>query len=155
MCTTITRFLLLKSVRRSLIIRTYVESTSPQIRPRFDAIKIKSPSRPKLTKIKKPPFAKSLFVGEIDPDVLTYPEVLDEDTLKALNERLLTLEDFFAKQETLKRKSLLWLGHVMKMEEDKMSKKALHNKEKGRPIGRPQTRWMDQTQKDIKDKGAD
>nr|CAD7401093.1 unnamed protein product [Timema poppensis] len=68
------------------------------IRPVFEAIKIKSPSRPKLTKIKKPPFAKSLFAGEIDPDVMTYPEVLDEDTLKALNERLLTLEDFFAKQ---------------------------------------------------------
>nr|CAD7257945.1 unnamed protein product [Timema shepardi] len=91
------------SERLQALVDVLICSERPQtltpIRPSFEAIKIKSPSRPKLTKIKKPPFAKSLFAGEIDPDVMTYPEVLDEDTLKALNERLLTIEDFFAKQD--------------------------------------------------------
>nr|CAD7418970.1 unnamed protein product [Timema cristinae] len=53
--------------------------------------------------------------------------------------------------ETLKRKRLLWLGHVMRMD-DRRPKKALQNKEKGR---RPKTRWMDQAQKDTEAKGPD
>nr|CAD7425338.1 unnamed protein product [Timema monikensis] len=55
-------------------------------------------------------------------------------------------------KETLERKGLMWLGHVMRVLE-----KALENKEKGRrpSLGRPQTRWMDQVQKDVGVKGAD
>nr|CAD7198447.1 unnamed protein product [Timema douglasi] len=52
-------------------------------------------------------------------------------------------------EETLKRKRLLRLVRVMRME-DRMPKKALQNKEKGR---RPRTSWMDQAQKDIGTKG--
>nr|CAD7437683.1 unnamed protein product [Timema bartmani] len=47
------------------------------------------------------------------------------------------------------------LQDVMRME-DRMTKKALQNKEKGiRPIGRPRTRWIDQAKKDMEDKGAE
>nr|CAD7438754.1 unnamed protein product [Timema bartmani] len=47
-------------------------------------------------------------------------------------------------------------GHVMRREKDRMSEKALQNKEKGRrPLGRPRTELMDQAQKDMEAKGAD
>nr|CAD7404494.1 unnamed protein product [Timema cristinae] len=68
-----------------------------------------------------------------------------------------------AKKETIDGKELkkvedfCYLGtHMMRMEKDRMPKKALQNKENvGRPIGRPRTRRMDQAQKDMEGKGAD
>nr|CAD7432241.1 unnamed protein product [Timema monikensis] len=57
--------------------------------------------------------------------------------------------------EALKRKTLLWLGHVMIMEKDGIPKKALQNKEKGRRhIGRPWTSWIYHAQ-DMEVKGID
>nr|CAD7266861.1 unnamed protein product [Timema shepardi] len=48
------------------------------------------------------------------------------------------------------------LGILMRMEEDRMPKRALQNKEKGRRhIGRPRTGWMDKMQKDMETKGVD
>nr|CAD7255948.1 unnamed protein product [Timema shepardi] len=48
------------------------------------------------------------------------------------------------------------LGHMMRMEENKMPKKALQSKEKGiKPIGRPRARWMDPVQKDMEARGLD
>nr|CAD7196862.1 unnamed protein product [Timema douglasi] len=58
--------------------------------------------------------------------------------------------------ERLNKRRLLLFGHMMRMEKDRMPKKALQNKENGgRPIGRPRTRWMNQAQKVMEAKGAD
>lgn len=47
-------------------------------------------------KQQKFPFAKNLFVGKFDCDVLTYPEVLDKERLQTLNEMVAPIERFFA-----------------------------------------------------------
>ena len=47
-------------------------------------------------KTQKFPFAKSLFLGRFDYDVLTYPEVLDKEQLQTLNELVAPIEKFFS-----------------------------------------------------------
>ena len=44
---------------------------------------------------KKPSFAKRLFVGEFDTDLMTYPEVLDKEQHETLHEMLPAIENFF------------------------------------------------------------
>nr|CAD7193559.1 unnamed protein product [Timema douglasi] len=63
----------------------------------------------------------------------------------------LILLKYYSIRRDTEEKSLLWLGHVMRMK-DSIPKKALQNKEKGT---RPQTSLVDQEQKDIEAKGAD
>jgi len=55
--------------------------------------------RPGLSTVKtkqKSPFAKDLFLGKFDHDVLTYPEVLDKERLQTLGELVAPIERFFA-----------------------------------------------------------
>jgi acyl-CoA dehydrogenase family protein 9 len=42
------------------------------------------------------PFAKNLFLGKFDHDVLMYPEVLDKERLQTLNELVAPIERFFS-----------------------------------------------------------
>jgi hypothetical protein len=46
-------------------------------------------------KKQKFPFAKNLFLGKFDHDVLTYPEILDKERLQTLNELVAPIEKFF------------------------------------------------------------
>jgi hypothetical protein len=55
--------------------------------------------RPGLSTVKKKqkfPFAKNLFLGKFDHDVLTYPEVLEKERLQTLNELVAPVERFFS-----------------------------------------------------------
>jgi acyl-CoA dehydrogenase family protein 9 len=51
-------------------------------------------------KQQKFPFAKNLFLGKFDHDVLTYPEVLDKDRLQVLNEMVARIERFFSEGDS-------------------------------------------------------
>jgi hypothetical protein len=49
------------------------------------------------------------------------------------------------------RNRLKWYGHVMRMADERIPKKMLEMKLRGRrPRGRPRTRWMDQVKRDMK-----
>lgn len=56
----------------------------------------RSPGLSTAKKKQKFPFAKNLFLGQFDHDVLTYPEVLDKERLQTLNELLAPIERFFS-----------------------------------------------------------
>jgi hypothetical protein len=44
-----------------------------------------------------------------------------------------------------------WVGHVMRMEEERVPKKALLGYTEGRgPVGRPRRRWLDAVDRDAK-----
>ncbi|KDR19102.1 hypothetical protein L798_06335, partial [Zootermopsis nevadensis] len=47
-------------------------------------------------KQQKFPFAKNIFLGKFDSDILTYPEVLDKERLQTLNEMVAPIERFFS-----------------------------------------------------------
>jgi len=51
--------------------------------------------------------------------------------------------------EDIKIRRLVWAGHIIRMEEERIPKKVLngtfHNT---RPVGRPRTRWADVVQRD-------
>ena len=50
----------------------------------------------------------------------------------------------------IQKNRLRWLGHVMRIGEERIPKKMLHTKMEGEPPrGRPQTRWKDKIIKDI------
>jgi acyl-CoA dehydrogenase family protein 9 len=76
-----------------LVVQNYSHSVSEEI----VAAESKSaePSSIK-KKEQKFPFAKNLFVGKFDYDVLTYPEVLDKERLQTLKEMVAPIERFFA-----------------------------------------------------------
>ena len=59
------------------------------VRPESDAL----PTEEEV--VKKKPFAKRLFVGDFDTDVLTYPEVLDKERYEMLHDMLKPIESFF------------------------------------------------------------
>ena len=46
-------------------------------------------------KLKRPPFAKNLFLGEFDTHVLAYPEVLEKEQLQTLNAMVEEVDKFF------------------------------------------------------------
>jgi hypothetical protein len=49
----------------------------------------------------------------------------------------------------MKRKRLKWYGHAMRMADERIPKKMLEMKLRGRrPRGRPRTRWMDQVKRE-------
>jgi hypothetical protein len=53
--------------------------------------------------------------------------------------------------EDIKFRILGWAGHVVKMEEQRFSKKVLYgNFLTARPVGRPRTRWADVVQRDAR-----
>lgn len=54
--------------------------------------------KPHVKKPQKPPFAKNLFVGNFDPDILTYPQ-LEKDELENLENSLKPVADFFKSKE--------------------------------------------------------
>ncbi|KAF4533144.1 hypothetical protein B566_EDAN007955 [Ephemera danica] len=48
------------------------------------------------------PFAKGTFIGKFDTDIMTFPEVLDQEKLQTLNEMMIPIEKYFdEKAETL------------------------------------------------------
>jgi hypothetical protein len=56
-------------------------------------------------------------------------------------------EPNIAEDITIKR--LGWVGHVIRMEEERIPKRALNgNYHTTRPVGRPRTRWADVVQRD-------
>lgn len=48
-----------------------------------------------IKKLNRPAFGKSLFLGQFDKEVLTFPEVLDKERLQLLEEMLAPVEKFF------------------------------------------------------------
>ncbi|MCL4132647.1 UNVERIFIED_CONTAM: hypothetical protein GTU68_037315, partial [Idotea baltica] len=54
-------------------------------------------------KPQKPPFAKNLFLGKFDRDILTYPEVLNRDRHEMLHEMIDPIEKFFREEVDSKR----------------------------------------------------
>jgi hypothetical protein len=51
--------------------------------------------------------------------------------------------------EDIEIRRLGWAGHIIRMEEERIPKKALHgNLHTTRPVGRPRTRWADVVQRD-------
>lgn len=48
-----------------------------------------------MKKLQRPPFGKGLFLGEFDPNVLAFPEVLDKERLQTLEELIVPVEKFF------------------------------------------------------------
>jgi len=51
--------------------------------------------------------------------------------------------------EDIKIRRLEWAGHIIRMEEERISKKVLNgNFHTTRPVGRPRTRWADVVQRD-------
>lgn len=55
--------------------------------------------KPRVKKPQKPPFAKNLFVGKFDTDILTYPQ-LEKDELELLEANLKPVTDFFSSRNT-------------------------------------------------------
>ena len=48
----------------------------------------------------------------------------------------------------IERNQMRWLGHVLRMPPERMARKMLEAEPEGpRPVGRPRTRWLDQTTK--------
>lgn len=62
-------------------------------------------------KTQKAPFAKNLFLGKFDCDVLTYPEVLDKEQLRTLEEMVVPIEKFFSEVDS---KKIDESGHISK-----------------------------------------
>lgn len=54
--------------------------------------------KPRVKEPQKPPFAKNLFIGKFDPDILTYPQ-LQKDELEALEGALKPVADVFNSKE--------------------------------------------------------
>ena len=51
--------------------------------------------------------------------------------------------------EDIKIRRLEWVGHIIRMEEERIPKKVLNgNFHTTRPVGRPRTRWADVVQRD-------
>jgi hypothetical protein len=51
--------------------------------------------------------------------------------------------------DDIKIRRLEWAGHIIRMEEERISKKVLNgNFHTTRPVGRPRTRWVDVVQRD-------
>jgi hypothetical protein len=51
--------------------------------------------------------------------------------------------------DNIKIRRLGWAGHIVRMEEERISKKVLNgNFYTTRPVGRPRTRWADVVQRD-------
>jgi len=51
--------------------------------------------------------------------------------------------------EDIKIRRLEWVGHIIRMEEERIPKKVLYgNFHTTRPVGRPRTRWADVVQRD-------
>jgi hypothetical protein len=52
------------------------------------------------------------------------------------------------------RNRLKWYGHVMRMADERIPRRTLEMKLRGRrPRGRPRTRWMDQEMRDVEKRG--
>jgi len=71
----------------------YVSALNPNKEEKFDTgvdTEVKE-----MIQEKKPSFAKRLFCGEFDTDLLTYPEVLSKDQHETLHEMLPPIENFF------------------------------------------------------------
>lgn len=51
-------------------------------------------------KTQEAPFAKNFFLGKVDYDLFTFPEVLDPERLQTLNEMLVPIEKFFDKLDS-------------------------------------------------------
>lgn len=58
----------------------------------------------RIKKPQKPPFAKNLFAGQFDVDILTYPQ-LEKDELETLESSLKPVEDFFKNKDTAEFKT--------------------------------------------------
>jgi len=76
-------------------------------------------------------------------------------TMKKENSRALTNEDIYASVkkpttiETIRLNTLLWFGHVQRMEENRVTNEVLHmNLEATRLRGRPRNRWHNKVRED-------
>lgn len=74
-----------------LLIQNY-SSVSQEV----SSAESRTPGPSTVKKKQKSPFAKDLFLGKFDHDVLTYPEVLDKERLQTLNELVAPIERFFS-----------------------------------------------------------
>src|SRR6201996_3012368 len=55
----------------------------------------------------------------------------------------------------IKSARLMWLGHVMRMSDNRVAKKVFVNNVEGtRPRGRPRKRWIDCVESDLKELGT-
>jgi hypothetical protein len=53
--------------------------------------------------------------------------------------------------EDIKDRRLGWVGHIVRMEEQRIPKEVLNgNFHTARPVGRPRTRWADVVQRDAR-----
>lgn len=58
-------------------------------------------------------------------------------------------------QDTIDNSRIKWMGHIMRMEEERLPKQALKLKGRGkRPLGRPRKRWLDQVKEDVEKRGV-
>lgn len=68
-------------------------------------------------KPQKPPFAKNLFLGVFDKDILAYPEVLDKNQVDNLEKDLIPIKDFFENIDDEHRKYITkeYLSNLSKL----------------------------------------
>jgi hypothetical protein len=50
----------------------------------------------------------------------------------------------------IKKARLRWLGHVERMSEDRVIRKLYMSKPEGRSVGRPNMRWLDDVEEDLR-----
>jgi hypothetical protein len=73
-----------------------VQNYSTRVSQEVGSAESRSAELSTVKKKQKFPFAKNLFLGKFDHDVLTYPEVLDKERLQTLNELVAPIERFFS-----------------------------------------------------------
>lgn len=83
-------------VLKKQFIRSFASEVSPWPKTSEELV------RPKKI-VKREPFVKNLFLGKFDKDVLTYPEVLDKEKLKTLEDMVAPIERFFEEEVDSKK----------------------------------------------------
>lgn len=68
-------------------------------------------------KPQKPPFAKNLFLGVFDTDILAYPETLDKKMVELLEKDIVPIKDFFENVDDKRQKHITknYLANLSKL----------------------------------------
>lgn len=101
-CLRFNKYIVLKKVEKSATCALYSTKAAIKSNQNEDLQeKIKQTERvthlfrkPRVKQPQRPPFAKNLFIGKFDPDILTYPQ-LQKDELEALENALKPIADVF------------------------------------------------------------